>query len=129
MKVSRHLRELTPRWYIWAALAAALSGFLLLLFWPSDIDADWGYHHLHISNPWILTTDQIDWPFAAYTVPLRETLQLKNHRSNFLDLVFLKLVIDHFPKYVLFPAVLVGFSGFSLDLLYKRLRKQDQGAA
>jgi hypothetical protein len=43
--------------------------------------------------------------------------------------VGLKFVLDKLPGYVFFPAVLVGYGGYSLDLLYKRLRKRTQGAA
>jgi hypothetical protein len=101
-------------WYIAAALLAGLAGFALLIFCSTDIDIDWG-HHLHISNPWSLAMSNVE--TSGYPV-------VKEAELRYAHLMFVQVVIDHLPKYVLMPAVLVGYAGFSLDLLLKRLRTQ-----
>ena len=47
---------------------------------------------------------------------------VKEAELRYAHLMFVQVVIDHLPKYVLIPVVLVGYAGFSLDLLLKRLR-------
>src|ERR1700722_14656201 len=51
-----------------------------------------------------------------------ENAQLSVSCTKYVDLCTLSFVSEYLPKCVLMPALLVGYTGYSLDLLYKRFR-------
>jgi hypothetical protein len=91
-------------WYLWAVLVAASIGFWqLLCMTPGDMG-------------------ELRTCMAAYAAN-RSIFTNSSGWVNLENLVFLKFIIDGLPGHVLLPAVLVGYGGFSLELLYRRLRK------
>jgi hypothetical protein len=44
--------------------------------------------------------------------------------AELIGLIFMQRLLEDGLKYVLFPATIVGYGCYAIDLLYKRLRKR-----
>jgi hypothetical protein len=92
-------------WYLWAVLVAASIGF-----WPLLVMAPGAVGKLEAC---IAACTAHQSAFVRY-------YQLREIQGNLENLVVLKFIMDGLPGHVLLPAVLAGYGGFSLDLLYRR---------
>ena len=106
MQESNYRNNLTKRWYIRAAIIAAVIGCYVLACKARGCEN---------TENW---PDSSSWPSNP---------DCRGTRSDSLKLM--ELTLEYFPRWVIIPAAVFGFSGYSLDLLYRRLRKRRQGAA
>jgi hypothetical protein len=111
-----------PR-YLWAALVVASLGFWLLVAQSLSLDpvrlAD-----LKPSDCYrrISKTDLDPQEWNSFLLCFQDP-ELGRTRDRFVNLCVLDFVIGRVPNYILLPALLAGYGGYSLDFLYRRLRK------
>ena len=126
------LVDLARRWYIFAAVGIACYSFTLLVLRANVstmgnelfvTEALLGGEH----RPVLPGYD----PNAEHhpAVLSSDNPRLRNSGSNLYNLAVLKFVLDGLMPVVLMPFIVIVFSGYSIDLLYRRLCKQRQGAA
>jgi hypothetical protein len=131
------LIRVISRWYVVAAVWAAGVGLLVMLFLTAIEDSHSSEREFTLLTYFayssgearvndclctLLPGDQENNSLPAVIVQSHKWQQL-------MDLIFAQRLLVRFPRYVLIPGMLLGFSGYSLDLLYKRLCKPRQGAA
>lgn len=130
MKDSKYRHNLSGRWYVRTALVVAVCGFIVLACKAtgSDIARDLSGANTIWDDTGGKTTAFI-WSLApegcnlAWYRSAIGTPDLCRAWDKLDALIATQLIIAHFPQYVLIPGLLVGFSGYSLDLLYSRLRR------
>ena len=124
------LIRVISRWYVAAAVWAATVGFVLMFFLTAIEDS----HSSERDLTYIAEGRVNDYfctllPGARKHWTMTADREVSDKWQRLMGLMFAQKLVERFPRYVLMPGMLVGFSGFSLDLLCKRLRKHRQGAA
>ena len=125
------LVDLARRWYIFAAVGIACYSFTLLVranvsTMGNELfvtEALLGGEHKPVLPGYDPNTE----PHPA--VLSSDNPLLRNRGSSLYSLVVLKFVLDRLVPVVLMPFIVIGFSGYSLDLLYKRLCKRKRETA
>jgi hypothetical protein len=115
------------RWYIICALLAAGMGGCLLLIHGSGLEDYDGrnpnsIYSGTIGKAWECLNSQ---PGAKPGIYL-DNRTLNRKSTELTILLFVKILLDYFPQYVLMPATIVGFGGWTLDVLCRFLYKKLQ---
>jgi hypothetical protein len=126
------LVDLAKRWYIFAAVGIACYSFTLLVLRANVstmgnelfvTEALLGGEHRPVLPGYDSNTE----PHPA--VLSSDNPRLRNSGSKLYNFVVLKFVLDGLVSVVLLPFIVIGFSGYCLDLLYRRLCKRKQETA
>jgi hypothetical protein len=122
------LRHVLAFWALFGATAGAIVLFEKA-FGLEDYDS-------RTANPnsMYTTTVSRNWEYLHTLYPKNvervwKDPQFDNDASYLHFLMCLKLVVDNFPQYVLLPAFVMGWGGWTLDSGYKWLRKRQAAKA